>query len=99
MNIYVCLLLVFSATKLNHQKDVSKLDLMSLRTNGIDKYSTMNLELIEEFIETPIMKYFNKELKNKISVLKACRWFMRGLKKELCVKKIKVDLEMSKEKS
>ena len=84
--------------KLNHQKDVSKQDLMVLRTNGIDKYSVMNLELIEEFIDTSVMKYFNKELKNKVNVLKACRWFMRGLKKELCVKKIKVDLEMTKEK-
>ena len=71
---------------------------MVLRTNGIDKYSVMNLELIEEFIDTSVMKYFNKELKNKVNVLKACRWFMRGLKKELCVKKIKVDLEMTKEK-
>ena len=84
--------------KLNHQKDVTKQDLMVLRTNGIDKYSMMNLELIEEFIDTSIMKYFHKELKNKINILKACRWFMRGLKKELCVKKIKVDLEMTKEK-
>ena len=84
--------------KLNHQKDVSKQDLMVLRTNGIDKYSVMSLELIEEFIDTSVMKYFNKELKNKVNVLKACRWFMRGLKKELCVKKIKVDLEMTKEK-
>ena len=85
-------------TKLNHQKEVSKQELMALRTNGIDKYSTMNLELIEEFIETTIMKYFNRELKNKLNVLKACRWFMRGLKKELCVKKVKVDIEMSREK-
>lgn len=84
--------------KLNHQKDVSKQDLMVLRTNGIDKYSVMNLELIEEFIDTSVMKYFNKELKNKVNVLKACRWFMRGLKKELCVKKIKVDSEINKEK-
>ena len=84
--------------KLNHQKDVSKQDLMVLRTNGIDKYSVMNLELIEEFIDTSVMKYFNKELKNKVNVLKACRWFMRGLKQELCVKNIKVDLEMTKEK-
>lgn len=85
--------------KLNHQKEVSKQDLMILRTNGIDKYSMMNLELIEEFIETSIMQYFHRELKNKLSILKACRWFMRGLKKELCVKKVKIDLSLNKEKT
>ena len=71
-------------TKLNNQKDVTKQDLMILRTNGIDKYSMMSLDLIEEFIDTPIMQYFNRELKVKSYVLKACRWYMRGLKKELC---------------
>lgn len=85
-------------TKLNHQKEVTKQDLMSLRTNGIDKYSTMNLDLIEEFIESIIMQYFYRELKGKGNIVKACRWFMRGLKKELCVKKVKIDLELSKEK-
>ena len=86
-------------TKLNHQKDVSKQDLMVLRTNGMDKYSSMSLNIIEEFIETSVMKYFNKELNNNnINILKACRWYMRGLKKELCVKKVKVDLTLNKEK-
>lgn len=86
-------------TKLNHQKDVSKQDLMVLRTNGMDKYSAMSLNIIEEFIETSVMKYFNKELNNNnINILKACRWYMRGLKKELCVKKVKVDLTLNKEK-
>lgn len=86
-------------TKLNHQKDVSKQDLMVLRTNGMDKYSNMSLNIIEEFIETSVMKYFNKELNNNnINILKACRWYMRGLKKELCVKKVKVDLTLNKEK-
>lgn len=86
-------------TKLNHQKDVSKQDLMVLRTNGMDKYSSMSLNIIEECIETSVMKYFNKELNNNnINILKACRWYMRGLKKELCVKKVKVDLTLNKEK-
>ena len=85
-------------TKLNHQKEVSKQELMILRTNGIDKFSTMNLDLIEEFIESTIMQYFYRELKSKINIVKACRWYMRGLKKELCVKKVKIDLELTKEK-
>lgn len=85
-------------TKLNHQKDVTKQDLMVLRTNGIDKYSMMNLDFIEEFIDSPIMQYFHRELKIKPHILKACRWYMRGLKKELCVKKVKIDFELNKEK-
>ena len=86
-------------TKLNHQKDVAKVDLMNLRTNGMDKYSEMNLDTIEEFIDTHIMQYFYRELKNNSSILKACRWYLRGLKKELCVKKIKIDLSILKEKA
>lgn len=85
-------------TKLNHQKDVSKNELMNLRTNGIDKYSTMSLDLIEEFIDSSIMQYFYRELKSKSHIVKACRWFMRGLKKELCIKKVKIDNEIAKEK-
>ncbi len=86
-------------TKLNHQKDVTKQDLMSLRSNGIDKYSQMNLDIIEEFIDTSIMQYFNRELVTNSSIVKACRWYLRGLKKELCVKKVKIDLSLTKEKN
>lgn len=78
-------------SKLNAQETVTKQDLMMLRTNGVDKYSKMTLEVIEEFIETSIMKYFNNQLKNNLLVLKACRWYMRGLNKELCIKKVKLE--------
>ena len=83
-------------TKLNKQKDVSKLELSMLRTNGIDKFSKMSLDLIEEYIEPSVIQYFNKELKTKNNIVRACRWYMRGLKKEWCVEKVKVDNELSK---
>ena len=38
----------------------------------------------------------NKELKTKNNIVRACRWYMRGLKKEWCVEKVKVDNELSK---
>ena len=38
----------------------------------------------------------NKELKTKSNIVKACRWYMRGLKKELCVDKVKLEIELKK---
>lgn len=83
-------------TKLNKQKEVTKSELSLLRTNGIDKFSKMSLDLIEEYIEPSIIQYFNKELKSKSNIVKACRWYMRGLKKELCVDKVKLEIELKK---
>ena len=71
-------------------------ELSLLRTNGIDKFSKMSLDLIEEYIEPSIIQYFNKELKTKSNIVKACRWYMRGLKKELCVDRVKLEIELKK---
>lgn len=83
---------------LNKKEVIDEEDLNILRTQGMDKYSNMSFETIEELIDPDIMIQIKNKFTNSAKVLKVCRWFLRGLNLNHAIQKVLYDEKIMKEK-
>ena len=69
-------------------------DFMNLKTDGIDGFSKMKKEKIEQLLTKEDSERIDRELEKERIRLSAKRWVARGLEVEKAIRKIKTDEEV-----
>lgn len=70
-----------------------------LRTGGLDDFSMLNREKLEDILPNKTITFVENELTDLNLVISALRWIGRGLKKELSIRKVITDKELQENAS
>ena len=80
------------------EKNLKFKDFAELKTYGLDKYSQMKYEDLIEFVEEDALKKIENEFFERKLVVRALRWNARGLKPQLCIRRVKTELKIEENK-
>lgn len=82
--------------RLNKSKKLQFKDFASLKSYGFDKFSKMKYTNLVEIISSESLRLIENAFQEEELITKALKWTARGLKPELSIRKIKTDLEITK---
>lgn len=70
-------------------------DYANLKTYGIDKYSRLKFEKAKELVEDKVVKEIEIVFTEEKDINNTLKWYLRGLKIEDAIRKVKTDLEIA----